>query len=100
MRAAKRIGAILAGLAALPALAVAATIGGVYYAPQYDYRDFFATLKFNWTNSYNEDPDGGQNFATKLKAFKTLDFTLQCNGPALLRAKFQLENERRKREGR
>ena len=27
---------------ALPAIAVAATIGGAYYMPQYDYRDFFA----------------------------------------------------------
>ena len=27
---------------ALPAIAVAATIGGTYYMPQYDYRDFFA----------------------------------------------------------
>ena len=42
MRLTTRIGAVLAGLVALPALAVAATIGGVYYAPQYDYRDFFA----------------------------------------------------------
>lgn len=42
MRLKTRIGAVLAGLVTLPALAVAATIGGVYYAPQYDYRDFFA----------------------------------------------------------
>jgi hypothetical protein len=42
MRVASRIGAFLAGLAALPVLAVAATIGGNYYAPQYDYREFFA----------------------------------------------------------
>jgi hypothetical protein len=42
LRLTTRIGAVLAGLVALPALAVAATIGGVYYAPQYDYRDFFA----------------------------------------------------------
>jgi hypothetical protein len=33
---------VLAGLIALPAIAVAATIGGAYYMPQYDYRDFFA----------------------------------------------------------
>ena len=42
MRLTTRIGAVLAGLVALPALAIAATIGGNYYAPQYDYRDFFA----------------------------------------------------------
>lgn len=42
MRLTTRIGAVLAGLVVVPALAVAATIGGVYYAPQYDYRDFFA----------------------------------------------------------
>lgn len=42
MRLAARIAAVIAGLAALPAIAVAATIGGNYYAPQYDYRDFFA----------------------------------------------------------
>ncbi len=42
MRATTRIAAVLASLVALPALAVAATIGGNYYAPQYDYREFFA----------------------------------------------------------
>jgi hypothetical protein len=38
----RRIAAALPTLVALPALAVAATIGGAYYAPQYDYREFFA----------------------------------------------------------
>jgi hypothetical protein len=38
----RRIAAALPALVALPALAVAATIGGAYYAPQYDYREFFA----------------------------------------------------------
>ncbi len=33
---------VLAGLLALPALAVAATIGGYYYYPQYDFQDFWA----------------------------------------------------------
>lgn len=42
MRLTTRIGIVLTSLVALPALAVAATIGGTYYAPQYDYRDFFA----------------------------------------------------------
>jgi len=32
----------LAGLLALPAVALAATIGGAYYAPQYDFREFWA----------------------------------------------------------
>ena len=42
MRLVPSISAILSGLIALPAIAVAATIGGAYYMPQYDYRDFFA----------------------------------------------------------
>ena len=42
MRPVPNIIAVLLGLLALPGLAVAATIGGYYYAPQYDYRDFFA----------------------------------------------------------
>jgi hypothetical protein len=42
MRLGLRIAATLAALFALPAVAGAATIGGAYYAPQYDYRDFFA----------------------------------------------------------
>ena len=32
----------LLGLATLPAVASAAVIGGTYYAPQYDFREFFA----------------------------------------------------------
>jgi hypothetical protein len=36
------IGAFIAGLGSLPVLTLAATIGGNYYAPQYDYREFFA----------------------------------------------------------
>lgn len=47
----------------------------------WDFKNLFATLKFNWTNSYNEDPDGGQNFNTKLKAFKTVDFTVGYTYP-------------------
>ncbi|OFX04780.1 MAG: hypothetical protein A3D94_02780 [Alphaproteobacteria bacterium RIFCSPHIGHO2_12_FULL_66_14] len=42
MRFTRRITAALSALAALPALALAATIGGTYYAPQYDYREFWA----------------------------------------------------------
>jgi hypothetical protein len=34
--------AILSAAVLLPALALAGSIGGDYYAPQYDYRDFFA----------------------------------------------------------
>jgi len=42
MRLARGLAAALFALLALPAMALAAVIGGVYYAPQYDYRDFFA----------------------------------------------------------
>ncbi len=42
MRLFRKITTGLAGLIALPALAVAATVGGAYYAPQYDYREFWA----------------------------------------------------------
>src|SRR5436309_7362210 len=42
MRLVPSISTVLSGLIALPAIAVAATIGGNYYAPQYDYQDFFA----------------------------------------------------------
>ncbi len=37
-----RIAATLSAAIALPAVVFAASIGGNYYAPQYDYRDFFA----------------------------------------------------------
>src|SRR3954468_4900771 len=36
-----KISAVLSGLVVLPAIAVAATIGGTDYATQYDYREFF-----------------------------------------------------------
>lgn len=42
MRLKTKLAAAIAGLAALPAAAMAAVIGGTYYAPQYDYREFFA----------------------------------------------------------
>ena len=42
MRLFLKIAAVLSGLVALPVMAVAATIGGYYYATQYDYREFFA----------------------------------------------------------
>jgi hypothetical protein len=37
-----KVAAALLGLMALPAAATAAVIGGSYYAPQYDYAEFFA----------------------------------------------------------
>jgi hypothetical protein len=42
MRFTRRIAAVLAAIATLPALAFAAVIGGAYYAPQYDFREFWA----------------------------------------------------------
>lgn len=42
MRLRSKIAAALLAVAALPAAAYAAIIGGVYYAPQYDYREFYA----------------------------------------------------------
>ena len=42
MRLVSRIAATLSAAIALPAVVFAASIGGNYYAPQYDYRDFFA----------------------------------------------------------
>lgn len=42
MRIVHRIVATLSAMIVLPAIALAGSIGGNYYAPQYDYRDFFA----------------------------------------------------------
>jgi len=42
MRIPRRIAVALASLIVLPAIAVAATVGGAYYAPQYDYREFWS----------------------------------------------------------
>lgn len=42
MTARNRILAALAALSIIPTMALAAVIGGTYYAPQYDYREFFA----------------------------------------------------------
>lgn len=42
MRFKTRLAVILLAVLALPAAAYAAVIGGVYYAVQYDYREFFA----------------------------------------------------------
>jgi hypothetical protein len=42
MRLKTKIASALLGLAALPAAAWAAVLGGTYYAPQYDFREFFA----------------------------------------------------------
>ena len=37
-----KIAAALCGLVVLPVAAAAGVIGGTYYAPQYDFREFFA----------------------------------------------------------
>jgi hypothetical protein len=42
MRHARGLAASLLALIAAPAVCFAAIIGGTYYAPQYDYREFFA----------------------------------------------------------
>src|SRR5882757_9281240 len=42
MKTAIKIAAALAGLSLVPATASAATIGGTFYAPQYDFAEFFA----------------------------------------------------------
>jgi hypothetical protein len=42
MKTAIKIAAAFAGLSFLPATASSATIGGTYYAPQYDFAEFFA----------------------------------------------------------
>ena len=42
MRLTRRIAVALAAATALPALALAAIVGGAYYAPQYDYREFWS----------------------------------------------------------
>ena len=41
MRYAKKIAAAIAAVIAVPAIACAGTIGGTYYAPQYDFIDFW-----------------------------------------------------------
>ena len=78
MRLTARIGVALASLVALPALAVAATIGGNYYAPQYDYREFFAATD-------------GKNFPVVLAgdAFPGVDPAIVARDllPAMQRAK-------------
>jgi iron complex outermembrane recepter protein len=48
----------------------------------WDRGNLFATAKYNWIASYDEDPDGGQNFTTPLKSFRTLDLTLGYTHPA------------------
>lgn len=78
MRLTARIGVALASLVALPVLAVAATIGGNYYAPQYDYREFFAATD-------------GKNFPVVLAgdAFPGVDPAIVARDllPAMQRAK-------------
>src|SRR5258708_35043869 len=43
MRPVHGLAAALFALIALPAACLAAIIGGTYYAPQFDYREFFAS---------------------------------------------------------
>ncbi|MFN4017021.1 MAG: hypothetical protein ACK4JB_16915 [Reyranella sp.] len=78
MRLMTRIGPVLAGLVAMPALSVAATIGGNFYAPQYDYREFFAATD-------------GRNFTVVLAgtAFPGVDPAIVARDllPAMQRAK-------------
>src|SRR5258708_23655135 len=42
MRSIEKIAAVLLAVAVIPAAAYAATIGGMNYATQYDYREFFS----------------------------------------------------------
>jgi hypothetical protein len=58
----KKIAAVLIGLLALPACVYGGSIGGTYYSPQYDYREFFAI-------------SDGRNFNIDLAgvAFPTID---------------------------
>ena len=42
MRSFKKIAATLLAAVAIPGAACAATLGGYYYAAQYDYREFFS----------------------------------------------------------
>lgn len=78
MRLMTRIGPVLAGLVAMPALSIAATIGGNFYAPQYDYRESFAAT-------------GGRNLAVVLAgtAFPSIDPAVVARDllPAMQRAK-------------
>ena len=78
MRLVHKIATALAGLAVLPAVAWAATIGGAYYAPQYDFRDFWVATD-------------GKNFPVILMgdAFPGVDPTTVARDllPAMQRAK-------------
>ena len=60
MRLKTKIAAALLGLVALPGAVLAAVIGGTYYAPQYDYSEFFtATDKRNFQVILNGNPFPG-----------------------------------------
>ncbi|MBL6653207.1 MAG: hypothetical protein ISP49_16545 [Reyranella sp.] len=49
MRLRRKLTVALLGLLSIPATALAAVIGGTYYAPQYDFREFFAAADGrNW----------------------------------------------------
>lgn len=48
----------------------------------WDRSNLFATAKYNWIASYNEDPNGGQTFTKPLKSFRTLDLTFGYTHPA------------------
>ena len=65
MRLRNKLATVLLGLAAIPATAAAAIIGGTYYAPQYDYFEFFAaTDKRNFQVVLAGNPFPGQDPAT------------------------------------
>lgn len=65
MRLKTLISTALLGLAALPVAALAGAIGGTYYAPQYDYREFFAAAdKRNFQVILNGNPFPGSDPAT------------------------------------
>lgn len=59
----------------------------------WDYQNFFTTLKYNWTNTYKEDPNGGQVFTNTLKAFRTVDLTIgYTNAKTGTTLRFGIEN--------
>jgi hypothetical protein len=60
-----KVAAALLGLMAFPAAATAAVIGGSYYAPQYDYSEFFAATDHrNFQVILAGNPFPGQDPAT------------------------------------
>lgn len=47
----------------------------------WDYRNFFAFAKLNYTGSFKEDPDGGANFTSTVKAWPTVDLQVSYTYP-------------------